>query len=162
MDRVIRRLVIAALIVGLVACGGPGRDRAAEAVEPDLSQIYVDLIERACLAAGCGSGPLFVTAPHLDEPVRAAIEAEFPEAVLVSSSYGLIDANDQVRDGGRILDLQSPSSQSAGLVTVDIYWTRSRFEGKGETYAYLWDPDAGQWRNVPPSEVGITVTTAVP
>ena len=86
---------------------------------------------------------------------------EFPDAVFITTTDGLIGPDDQVIEGGRILRLgpiRRPSDESVAL--IDTFWKSSRFEGTGETFAYRWDGDA--WPNVAPETVGMTVTTAVP
>lgn len=140
------------------ACGG----EASDSTVIDESAIYGNVVERLCDQARCGpSHPAFVLLEDDTATIRAAVTAALPDAVFISGTEGLIGPNDQVIEGGRILQVGPLRQQPDGnVVLVDTFWESSRFEGKGETYVYQWDGNA--WTNVEPSTVGVTVTTAVP
>ena len=113
------------------------------------------------------SSPLWTIPPAfvlLESPTpegRAGVTRAFPAALFMTSAAALIGPDDRVIDGGRFLHLGPVRPRPAdGVVLIDTYWWTSRFEGKGETYVYLWNGAA--WVNVEASTVGVTVTTVVP
>lgn len=155
------RAGVAVLTVLTIAIGGCGGG-ASEPAVVDEAAIYGDLVVRLCDLARCGpSHPAFVLLEAGTPDARAGVLGEFPDAVFITTTDGLIGPDDQVIEGGRILRLgpiRRPSAESVAL--IDTFWESSRFEGKGETFAYRWDGDA--WLYVAPETVGITVPTAVP
>ena len=151
-------VLMSTLVIAVGACGGA----ASEPGLLDEAAIYGDLVVRLCDQARCGpSHPAFVMLDVDTPDARAAVLSQFPDAVFIASTNGLIGPDDQVIEGGRIIKM-GPLCQQADdrIVRVDTHWETSRFEGKGETYVYEWNDTA--WANVEPSTVGITVTTAVP
>jgi hypothetical protein len=154
-------LMLAALAFGISACGS----HAVQLLADDEAAIYGDVTARLCAQARCGpSHPAFVLL-EVDTPeARTGVAAQFPDAVFIATTDGLVGPDDQVIEGGRIIHLGQirpvPDRPGEPIVLVDTYWETSRFEGRGETYVYQVSGDA--WLNVDPVTVGITVTTAVP
>jgi len=153
-------LLVLVLLASVTGCGGDASESVAPAV--DEAAIYGDLVVRLCDQARCGpSHPAFVLLAAETPEARAGVLSSLPEAVFIATTDGLIGPDDQVIEGGRILQVGPIRQQpEESIVLIDTFWESSPFDGKGETYIYQWDGVV--WLNIEPSTVGITVTTAVP
>ncbi len=145
-----RRLAVAiltVLVIGASACGG------GNPAVIDEAAIYADLVVRVCDRARCGpSHPAFVLLERDTPEARAGVITGVADALFISTSDGLVGADDRVIDGGRLLRLGPLRTQPDDrLVLVDAFWEASRFEGKGETHVYQWDGES--WSHVEPSTV---------
>ncbi len=165
---VTRYTALAGCLIGallLAACGNsdaasPSASDIPELSDEDRVAIISDAFIQVCEDALCGQSPVFVflatDTPAIRQRVaELASDVEFPGA-----GDELIDTDDQVVNGGRIVRIGIPKVNSAGLVLLDASWESSRFAGRSSTLVF---EDVGEeWIAVDPADVGVTVTTGVP